>query len=641
MWELEKLPWLAAPPDDFRVRCRTLGRTPGLLHNAAGVEAAALAQGSLDGNQLTHLASAVARLQEAGTDLKPLLPFRLGIVANATVCHMTPALVASALRYGIALEIVVAPYDQAMQEALDPAGTINGADLNGVLLALDYRGMPLMHRADLASAAAGSEMPRPDRALAFLDGVRSGLQRHCRAPVILQTIVPPAEPEFGSYDRLSPDGMDSQIERLNDRLVAMAGQHGDLIFDLARLAERVGLDRWHDPMRWHLNKLPFTAAAIPLYADHLGRLLGAMRGRYRKCLVLDLDNTIWGGVVGDDGVGSLILGQGSGLGEAFLAVQRMALDLKARGIVLAVCSRNDEEVARQPFREHPDMLLREADIAVFKAGWGEKAEALAEIATALNFSPEALVLLDDNPVERARVRQLLPMVAVPELPADPSLYPRALLSAGYFEAIGFSTEDRDRADHYAADAQRQVLQADSHDMTDFLRSLDMTLEVGPFDPLSAPRVAQLINKSNQYNLTTRRYSEAEVRALIGRRSVQTLQARLRDRFGDNGIVSVVICRETEGPEWQIDTWLMSCRVLGRRVEDAIRDHLALLARARGATALVGRFAPSGRNDLVRDHYARLGFSAAGEAGEDRLWRLPLAEHAASELPLRILGRHDA
>jgi FkbH-like protein len=293
----------------------------------------------------------------------------------------------------------------------------------------------------------------------------------------------------------------------------------------------------------------------------------------RKCLVLDLDNTLWGGVVGDDGMHGLVLGQGDAVGEAFLAVQRAAGWLHSRGVLLAVCSKNDDAVARAAFRDHPDMLLRLEDIAVFQANWHDKATNLRAIATALSIGPAALVLLDDNPAERALVRSELPEVAVPELPADPAGYPAVLLAAGYFEALGFTTEDRARAGHYRADAQRAALATSCVDMDAYLQSLEMTIHFAPFDVVGRARIAQLTNRSNQFNLTTRRRDEAALSALESRADAFTLQIRLADRFGDNGMIGVVICTAA-GTDWVIDTWLMSCRVLNRRVEEAVLDVLA-------------------------------------------------------------------
>jgi FkbH-like protein len=350
--------------------------------------------------------------------------------------------------------------------------------------------------------------------------------------------------------------------------------------------------------------------------------------------VLDLDNTLWGGVIGDDGLSGINVAQGDARGEAFRAVQSCALALKRRGIVLAVCSKNDDATARLPFQSHPSMILKEEDIAVFVANWEDKATNLRRIARQLDIGVDALVLLDDNPAERALVRQLLPEVAVPEVGADPSTYVRALTCSGYFETISFTAEDLGRAEQYRANADRAALAEASGDLDSYLRSLAMEIEFKPFDEGGRKRVTQLINKTNQFNLTTRRYTEAQVTAMEQDAAYHTLQVSLRDRFGDNGMISVTICRA--GPDaWEIDTWLMSCRVINRRVEDAVLNQIALAARAAGARHLVGEYIPTDRNGLVADLLARLGFvQAMGGAFAGR-WVLDLDRFTELQVPIRL------
>ena len=282
------------------------------------------------------------------------------------------------------------------------------------------------------------------------------------------------------------------------------------------------------------------------------------------------------------------------------------------------------------------MLLRLEDIAVFQANWNDKATNLRAIAAALSIGTDALVFLDDNPAERALVRAELPDVAVPELPDDPADYPAVLLAAGFFETLSFTAEDRARVGQYRANAERAEGASSCVDMGAYLRSLDMTIRFAPFDAIGRPRIAQLTNRSNQFNLTTRRYDEAAIAALESRADVFTLQVRLSDRFGDNGMISVVVCN-TAAADWVIDTWLMSCRVLNRRVEEAVLDMLATSARGRGVTRLVGVYIPTERNGMVRDHYARLGFQPAGsENGVDR-WHLDLTNYVPRQPPMRVAG----
>jgi len=371
----------------------------------------------------------------------------------------------------------------------------------------------------------------------------------------------------------------------------------------------------------------------------LSRILGAIRGKARKCLVLDLDNTIWGGVIGDDGLEGIRLGQGSAMGESFLSVQQCALALRERGIVLAVCSKNTDEVARRPFREHPEMLLREEHIAVFQANWLGKPENLEAIARALNIGLDALVILDDNPAERAAIRATLPMVAVPELPADPSWYAWYLTAGGYFEAVTYSAEDLGRAESYASDARRAEVMSSARDVGDYLSSLDMTIRFAPFDAKGRQRITQLINKTNQFNLTTRRYTEAEVARMEADQSVYTLQVRLEDKFGDLGMIGIVICRTGANGSaiWDIDIWLMSCRVLGRKVEDAMLAEVARAAKAAGIETLHATYIPTAKNAMVSDLYGKLGFTmTAEEENGTRRFELQVAQYEARPLPLHVI-----
>jgi FkbH-like protein len=622
-----ELNWLPPAPADFSLQCRQLLAIPAEI----GQRAQRLANHRLNENQLQRLAKALQRAREAGLSLLPLTPFRIGIISNSTSHFVGPALLASALRHGIALECIEADYGQAMQTALSADSLINQAGCDAVLIALDYRGLPL-HETPGDALAAGETVAA---ALAHVDAIRLALHRHNKAVCILQTLAPPVESSFGSFDMLLPGTARSLIGELNRGIVQMVASSKDLLLDVAHIAQTVGLADWHDVTLWNLAKLPFASAFLPLYAEHVCRLIAALRGKSRKCLVLDLDNTVWGGVIGDDGLDGIVIGQGDPTGEAYLDVQRAALSLRARGVVLAVSSKNSDEVARHALREHPEMLLREEHIAVLQANWNDKATNIKAIAEELSLGLDSLVFLDDNPVERDLVRQMLPQVAVPELPADPASYARTLLAAGYFEAVAFSSEDKQRADFYRDNARRVALRQAAGDVDAYLQSLSMEMTLGPFDDTARGRLAQLINKSNQFNLTTRRYTEAEVAAVQRDQSAFTLQVRLADAFGDNGLISVLICRR-QLDDWNIDTWLMSCRVLGRKVELAVLQELITEARARRIRRLIGSYLPTERNKLVEDHYAKLGFTRRGapHAGAS-MWELDVERAPLVALPFAI------
>ena len=623
--DLISLPWLPAPPASFKAQCQALLDEP----SGRGPTVIGLAQHALSESQTRILAKAIETLRARKIDLKPLTPFRLGILGNGTLDLMLPALVASAARYGVALECFKPEYDQILQPAVDGGSELHRARPDAVLLAIDYRALPWRLNA-VSAEAATSEVAA---AMAFLTAIRRGVRAHSNAPCIVSTLAPPVESLFGNLDRALPGSARSMIDALNRQIVASCADAQDVLLDVATIAETVGLADWHSPAEWNLAKLPFASVCTPLYADHVARVIGALRGKSRRCLVLDLDNTLWGGVIGDDGLDGIVVAQGDATGEAFLEVQRLALALRERGVVLAVCSKNDDAVARSGFT-HPEMLLKMDQIAVFQANWKDKATNIAAIAQELSLGLDAMVFLDDNPVERGLVREILPQVAVPELPDDPALYTRILAAAGYFEALTYSAEDRARADFYQDNARRVALQSQAGDVDAYLASLDMTITFQPFDSTGRARITQLINKSNQFNLTTRRYTEIDVAQ--AELQAHTLQIRLADRFGDNGMISVVICREATARVWEIDTWLMSCRVLGRGVETMVLRELLAAGRACGIDTLVGVYRPTSRNGMVADHYAQLGFapelpSTAG-VDDDGTTRWRLACDAASSPP---------
>ena len=448
----------------------------------------------------------------------------------------------------------------------------------------------------------------------------------CR--VVQQTFLPRLLPVFGNNEHRLPGSAAWQIVALNMQLRERAEAEGvDLLAVDARAAQD-GIGAWHDPILWHRAKQEIHPGAAPLYGDLLARLLAAQRGRSAKCLVLDLDNTVWGGVIGDDGLAGITLGQGSALGEAFVAFQQHVRALSRRGIILAVCSKNDEANALLPFEQHPEMVLRREDIACFVANWTDKAANLRTIADRLNIGRDALVFVDDNPFERAIVRRELPEVAVPEIGDDPAFFAQILSDAGLFEGVRLTDEDLERSAQYRANVERDTLREAATDLDGYLSSLDMRLEWSRFNRVGAARVVQLVNKTNQFNLTTRRTTDAEIAVLIEDAHALTLQLRLLDRFGDNGIIGIVIARPEGGPATlRIDTWLMSCRVLGRGVERATLDLVVAEARRLGATRLIGEYRPTAKNGMVRQHYPALGFRPLG-APDAATWELSLADHLA-------------
>jgi FkbH-like protein len=627
---LQNLSWLPRAPQDFRQQCRQIVADPAEASSLIN----RLAATALDVNQLLRLAKSIRDYRQQGHADSDKPPLQLLCLTNGTPDLLLGALEGTAPRYGISLECVAPAYDQAVQAVLHPDSPVYRFRPNAVLLALDWRALPL---------AACLQDPSSDvvsRVLGHFQLLLEGILANTTATCIVQNVPAPAERILGSYDRSLLGTPRNILDQVNVALGEAVRQTAGVLLDVAGLAELVGLANWHSPSNWNLAKLQFSESFIPLYADYVCRTIAAMQGKSRRCLVLDLDNTLWGGVIGDDGLGAIQIAQGDAIGEAFLDFQRYVLSLRDAGIVLAVCSKNDEQTARLPFRHHPEMLLREDHFAVFKANWRDKPSNLRAISQELSLGLESFVFVDDNPFERELVRKTLPQVFVPEMPDDPALFSFALSSAGYFEAISFSSEDAKRAGFYQSNSQRAALQSQATDLETYLESLQMEIWFQPFNETGRKRITQLINKSNQFNLTTRRYSEAEVAAMEASSDVFTLQVRLKDVFGDNGMISVVICRTTSSAEWLIDTWLMSCRVLGRRVENAVLREILLRASEKGIRYLRGFYLPTERNGLVQQHYASLGFSQAGaDADGSTEWLLEVG--GAQVLPAPMVVHSEA
>lgn len=628
-------PIIAGWRDELAALAQQIARGEPLSVAAAG-QLRRLAAMRLDDGQRLRL----GRLARSAMPRPELLPgfrtYRLLLASNRTTSFLAADVMTAGLARGLLIDPVETEFDGVRALALGTGRGPDRGEVDGVLLLLDNgffnNGAALLSEADEADNSAGFA--------AELEAVIAGLRARFSAPVIAATVAAPPETQLASADAAMAGSAARAIQQVNQAVVAAARAGRVTPFDLAALAARIGSETFFDPVRFHQAKTPFSLEAGPLVADALAALIAAMVGKSARALVLDLDNTLWGGVVADDGVAGIVVGQGSAAGEAYLELQRYALELRRRGVVLAACSKNLEAIAREPFRTHPDMLLREAHLPVFLANFEDKATNIARIAAALDLDPSSLVFLDDNPAERERVRSALPWVMVPELGDDPAFFVRALASSGFFEHLALTSDDLGRADAYQARAEARALRAEVGDYDAYLRSLQMVMTIAPFDEIGRPRIVQLMQKSNQFNLTTQRHSEAQVAAFQADPGYLAWQVRLKDRFADHGMISVLIA-DARGPDWVIDSWVMSCRVLERGVEATIIGALAKAAEQAGARSLIGVYRPTPRNGLVAELYDRLGFSceATAEDGERR-YRLDLAGARASPTSIQV-ERRDA
>ena len=625
---MTELHWLPTIPD-WRPRLRALTADPA----KAWDEAVALANGRINFVLTNALDEATRRVFAQPPATLATKPVRLAVLGSSTVTHLLPAIRVAGLRRGIWIDTYEADYGQYLQELSDPESGLHAFKPTAILLALDAHHLT-------AGVTAGMDEPTADAALAetkaHLQEIWKLARDAFKCSILQQAALPVHLPVLGLNEHRLPGSRARYVARLNEALRPMAEADGVDILSIDDRAARDGVHAWHDSGLWHRSKQEVSPTAAPLYGDLVGRRLAAKQGRSFKCLVLDLDNTVWGGVIGDDGMEGIAIGQGSALGEAYTAFQDYCRELTRRGIILAVCSKNDEVNAVEPFEKHPDMVLKRGDIASFVANWSDKAGNIRSIAEELNIGLDSLVFIDDNPFERNLVRQELPMVAVPEVSDDPVGYPIALSDAGYFEGLSVTDEDRERTSQYQGNKARDALKASATDLPAYLRGLEMNLIAKPFDRIGLQRIVQLINKSNQFNLTTRRYTDEDILAVMAAPDAFGLQLRLLDRFGDNGEIAIIIGRLLEQKDLLIDTWLMSCRVLGRQVEPTTLNLIAEQAKKLGAKRLVGEYIPTKKNGMVKDHYARLGFTVAAvnDGGGSRNL-LDLAEFTPAETFIHV------
>ena len=557
---------------------------------------------------------------------KKLKKLKLGIISSSTTDFLKSSLIITALRYGIRLEIYISDYDQISQLAFNNKNFFKDLNLDFILLYIDTKSLENFVN------FKNKKSPKKNviNFINFLNSVVLNLNKKTNAEIILSNFSQVSNSIFGSFEKKLPSSKTWFINNVNQKLNQI--EYNFLhILDIDILSSTIGLENWYNQKLWFIAKIPFDINYVPIFSEYILRILGNKLGKSKRCLICDLDNTLWGGVIGDDGLDGIQIGNGDPVSEAHLDLQKIILEIRNRGVALAICSKNDEKNALLPFKKHPEMILKEKHFAIIQANWTDKASNIRLISKSLSLGLESMVFLDDNPVERAQVRQELPDVAVPELPNDPSLYAQTLLAAGYFETISFSKEDKKRAKSYEDNSKRLQLLKTSSNINKFLKDLDMKISFENFNKLGRSRITQLINKSNQFNLTTKRYSENKIEQLEKNRNFFTRQIRLKDKYGDNGMICVVIF-EKQKQKWIIDTWLMSCRVLGRKVELATLYNLIYSAKKYNIKEIIGKFIPTNRNNLVKNHYKDLGFKLKSKKNKIELWTINTDNYSFKKIP---------
>ena len=551
-----------------------------------------------------------------------LTPCRLAILRSFTVEPAIPLLRAMAFIGGIDLTVHLGDFNTYVQDVLDPSGWLYQFKPDVVLLAAQTRdAVPALWDdfADLDQAGVDAAVQRTIQTFTQL---AQTFRAHCQAHLIIHSLQAPALPSQGLLDQRSESGQVATIGRINEALARLCRESQNVyLLDYNALIARRGEAHWYDARKWVTARMPIAATELIHLANEWLRFLHPLTGRVCKCLAVDLDNTLWGGVIGEDGMNGIKLDDAYP-GAAFRALQRAILDLHRRGILLAVCSKNNLADAMEAIEKHPGMILRPEHFAALRINWTDKSTNLTEIAKELNIGIDAVAFLDDNPVEREWVRGQGTGATIIELPKDPMLYAQTLRESPIFERLNLTEEDKSRGRYYAEQRLRTQLEQSATSLEDFYRSLQMVVRIEPVNAATHARAAQLTQKTNQFNLTTRRYTEQQLSEMLADPTWNAYTIAVTDRFGDNGIVGVVITH-LQNQVCVIDTFLLSCRVIGRTVETALLATVAARAAEAGARKLTGQFIPTKKNAPCKDFYKQHGFACVEEKDGTSVWELSL------------------
>lgn len=552
----------------------------------------------------------------------------VAILGDAATQHYSNALAAVLKLRGWWPDIYEAEFDTIRQEILNPSSGLHRGNPEFVVLFMVTQS--LWHRFALSADKAGFARVVSEEIVELWERLRS----QGSAVILQHNFVVPLNRPFGNLTASQPDTFAAAVASINMRLVEAAAERGVKVIDTEFQASYHGKRHWLDERLWCQAKQALSPSFIPSLVKNVSDAILLERGVGIKCVIVDLDNTMWGGILAEDGADRIEIGQ-TELGLAFQRFQLMLLELKTRGVLLAVCSKNDQANVEDVLRNHPDMILRLDDFAACVANFGDKASNISAIRQRLNLGLDSFVFLDDTAFERALVRTAFPAIQVPDLSTDPADFIGDLARWNIFEGRSATSEDLARLAYYQADDQRAAIRAKYQGLDDFIAELAMEAHVLPFDGFAMPRVLQLVQRSNQFNLTTVRYSETELRQLAANDDVAAFCIRLNDRLGDNGIIATVILRKS-GHDAVVDTWIMSCRVLGRRVEELTVQLIAERARQLGCQRIVGRYTPTAKNHIVEGLYPQHGFEEAGSDGPTRLYALDVGQFQPKSFPIVII-----
>lgn len=578
----------------------------------------------MNGN--SHISLADIQRILNGSEVKALPKVQITVLRNIMVEPMEPYLRYCAMQSGFNAGVRFGGYDMIVQEAAGVSPDLLNQETDAVLIFMRLEGLSWKLARSFSSLDTPGRESELERIEQHIGSIVTGIRQQTNALILFCAFEQPSYAAFGASDVQMPEGQTATISRLNRMAQdCLGGQKHAYLLDLNACVARIGRAAFFDHRYWHIGRAPYSRVALRELAAESWKFVRAVNGKQKKCLVLDCDNTLWGGVVGEDGVTGIKLGSGYP-GSAYQEFQYEILNLYHRGVILALCSKNNQEDVWEVFRQHPDMVLKEAHIASAQINWDDKASNLRRIAQDLNIGLDSLVFMDDNEVEIELVRRTLPEVDAIHLPKERATdYRDMLASMGAFDTLTIGEEDRQRGAMYKAEVFRKRLHEQAPDMDSFLASLEMAAEIRMADAMSIPRIAQLTQKTNQFNLTTRRYADSDIAALAESVGSEVISLRLKDKFGDSGLVGVAILKYGQQGV-RIDTLLLSCRVLGRLLEDCFVRYLLRHARDRGAIEVIGEYVATRKNGQVEHFYEKQGFAAMDRSELDgtRLFRFDLA-----------------
>ena len=542
-------------------------------------------------------------------NLSGLPSVRIALLGDTATQFLATAIRGMGGYRGYNIDLYEAEYNQVERQILDPTSELYLFDADFIVVFQSTHKLGEQH----SLSTIENQLTIADERLKFISSICENAALSNKK-IIYFNYPEIGDSVFGSYANRVESSFVYQVRKLNYELMKLTVQYPNLfICDIADIQNKFGRDFMFAPNLYTNTELVLSIEAIPYVASRVMDIICSIKGQFKKCLILDLDNTIWGGVIGDDGMEGIQLGHGLGIGKAFTEFQMWIKKLKQRGIIICVASKNNEEIAKEPFEKHPDMVLKLEDISVFLANWETKVDNIRTIQSILNIGFDSMVFLDDNPFERNMVRENIKGITVPELPEAPEDYLEYLYSLNLFETASYSAADKDRTSQYQIEAKRVSLSKTFTNEADFLRSLNMVSTVSGFTKFNTPRVAQLSQRSNQFNLRTIRYTEADVSAMAEDPDVIDLSFTLEDKFGDNGLVAVVIMKKKDAETLFVDTWFMSCRVLKRGMEYFTLNMMVDRAKAAGYKRILGEYLPTPKNKMVENHYPGLGFTKIDEA----------------------------